>query len=41
MGVAACFGLLSGLFAPKPYKFVVVSLWAFGIAVTSALQAYL
>lgn len=31
MIVAACLGLLSGLFAPKRWKFAVMSFWAVGL----------
>lgn len=40
MIVAACFGLLTGLFAPKRWKFAVVTVWAVGLVVTSAVQVY-
>jgi hypothetical protein len=36
--LAACFGLLSGLFAPKRWKFAVVTFWAVGFVATSAIQ---
>lgn len=38
MILAACFGLLSGLFAPKRWKFAVMTFWAVGLVATTALQ---
>lgn len=38
MIVAACFGLLSGLFAPKRWKFAVVTLWAAGLVGASVMS---
>lgn len=40
MILAASFGLLSGLFAPKRWKFAVVSFWAVGFAITSTLKVF-
>lgn len=36
--VAACLGLLSGLFAPKRWKFAVVTFWAVGLVASSSFQ---
>lgn len=39
MWIAAAFGLLSGLFAPKRWKFAVMSFWAFGLVGSLIVQA--
>lgn len=41
MIVAACFGLLSGLFAPKRWKFAVMSFWAVGLVASATAQAFI
>lgn len=38
MIIGACLGLLSGLFAPKRWKFAVVSFWAVGFIATSIIE---
>ncbi len=35
-----CLGLLSALFAPRGWKFPVVSFWAAALVATSATQAF-
>lgn len=38
--VAACLGLLSGLFVPKRWKFAVMTFYVVGLVVSSTYQVF-